>query len=184
MVNGGGWGLLLAGMAIALIPDPSLAVPQPIGYSSRAACPTDLEPLVERLIQDLPGYVNRVNNRSRDRFPKLQPAQMIVAGRPEFEPLPLAPNQPIPEDPTQVFITTLTRTYYNQKILEMQEYHWLFLTKTPQGWQLALMFSRTGGSPQGKVPSPPRESSRGAVGEAVRLWLRDCQRQRGVLISN
>ncbi len=177
MVNGGWVGLLLVGIAIAGFPARTLASPQVQQQAVvNAACPMELEPMVEQLLQDLPGYTNRVLQRSRDRYPRLEPAQMVIAGRPEFEPLPLAPNEPIPDDPTQVFITTLTRSYRGQIRLDIQEYHWIFFTKTPQGWQLALMFSRTGGSPEGRTPSPPRESSQGAVGEAIRLWLRDCQR--------
>ncbi|MEG4320747.1 MULTISPECIES: hypothetical protein [unclassified Microcoleus] len=66
------------------------------GYSwlARSPCPADLEALVDRLLQDLPSYANRVIVRSNfspntntppvDALP-----QIILAGRPEFEPLPL-----------------------------------------------------------------------------------------------
>jgi hypothetical protein len=106
---------------------------------------------------------------------------VVVAGRPEFAPLPLTPSQLPPtspasegEAPKQVFLTTLERQYIAGKAVEFQLYHWLFLTQTPGGWRLALMFSRIGSSSPGRAPTPPQESSNGIVGQAVITWLRDC----------
>jgi hypothetical protein len=49
------------------------------------------------------------------------------------------------------------------------------LTQTATGWRLAMMFSRIGSYPAKNPPSPPRDSSNGVVGQAVRAWLRDCR---------
>ena len=146
-------------------------------------CPADVETLTSQLIRDLPSYANRVIQRSRrlnrtvDSF-----SYVLVAGKPEFVPLSLGPGQYSSaasvadvEPPKQVFITTLERQYLGGKAIESQHYHWLFLTQTPSGWRLALMFSRIGSSSPGRPPTPPRESSKGVIGQAVTIWLRDCR---------
>ena len=146
-------------------------------------CPADVETLTSQLIRDLPSYANRVIQRSRrlnrtvDSF-----SYVLVAGKPEFAPLSLGPGQysfaasvADVEPPKQVFITTLERQYLGGKAIESQHYHWLFLTQTPGGWRLALMFSRIGSSSPGRSPTPPRESSKGVIGQAVTIWLRDCR---------
>ena len=146
-------------------------------------CPADVETLTSQLIRDLPSYANRVIQRSRrlnrtvDSF-----SYVLVAGKPEFVPLSLGPGQYSSaasvadvEPPKQVFITTLERQYLGGKAIESQHYHWLFLTQTPSGWRLALMFSRIGSSSPGRSPTPPRESSKGVIGQAVTIWLRDCR---------
>ncbi|GAB4196628.1 MAG: hypothetical protein Fur006_44290 [Coleofasciculaceae cyanobacterium] len=106
---------------------------------------------------------------------------VITAGRPEFEPLTLGPGQYTPptatvdlEPPKQVFFTTLERQYRGGKASSMQLYHWLFLSQTTEGWRVSMMFSRFGSS-SGGPPTPPQESSKGVVGQAVKLWLRDCR---------
>jgi hypothetical protein len=146
-------------------------------------CPADLETLTSWLLRDLPSYANRVMQRSRrlsrtvDSF-----SYVVVAGRPEFEPLSLGPGQYTPADPAtevkppqQVFFTTLERQYRSGKAINTQLYHWVFLTQTPDGWRLAMMFSRIGSSSAGRPPTPPRESSNGVVGQGVSTWLRDCR---------
>ena len=149
----------------------------------RLVCATELEPLVAQLVQDLPSYVNRVAQRSRLRRSSYSPSYLLVAGQAEFEPLLLGPARQTPgrftslpaDDPRQVFITTLERHYSSGKVVELQQYHWLFLTQTKMGWQLAMMFSQVRATPVGQPPSPPRDTSNGATAQAVRLWLRDCQ---------
>ena len=146
-------------------------------------CPADVETLTSQLIRDLPSYANRVIQRARrlnrtvDSF-----SYVLVAGNLEFAPLSLGPGQYSSaasvadvEPPKQVFITTLERQYLGGKAIESQHYHWLFLTQTPGGWRLALMFSRIGSSSPGRSPTPPRESSKGIIGQAVTIWLRDCR---------
>ncbi|MBD2741270.1 hypothetical protein H6H02_06600 [Coleofasciculus sp. FACHB-1120] len=150
----------------------------------RSACPNNVESLTLLLLRDLPSYANRVNQRARRRSRKvdISSSSVIVAGRPEFEPLSLGPGQYTPTTPAelappskQVFITTLERQYTAGKLIELQQYHWLFLTQTDSGWGLSLMFSRTGPYPGGRPPTPPRDSSNGIVGQAIRNWLQDCR---------
>jgi hypothetical protein len=144
-------------------------------------CIHNLETLTNLLLQDLPNYANRVIQSSRRSTRTIQtmPVYVIVAGKPEFEPIPLSQiqyqgigNQP----PEQVFFTTLERQYVSEnKVIEAQNYHWLFLTQTASGWRMVMIFSRFDSSRSNQAPSPPRDSSNGIIGQAVKLWLRDCR---------
>ena len=84
------------------------------------------------------------------------------------------------------FFTTLERQYVDDQAVRLQHYHWAFLSqtaasqtaqsrseKTPQ-WHLAMMFSRLGDYPADQPVAPPRESRQGSIGQALQLWLRDC----------
>ncbi len=156
------------------------------GLLARSPCPTDLEALVDRLLQDLPSYANRVIVRfptGQLRFTGLSPSnftppgyiprQIILAGRPEFEPLPLNFEDALPENASQVFITTLETQYRGGKRVEIQQYHWLFLTKTEKGWELVKIVSRFGTAADIR-PLSPQKDEKSAIAEAIRLWLRDC----------
>jgi len=143
------------------------------------SCPTDLEILTNQLLIDLPDYANRVIQISRrlDREIDLY-STVIVAGKPEFEPLELSNFEYTPfstEQPEQVFFTTLERSYEKDRIVETQTYHWLFLTRTIQGWQTVMMYSQTGSNSNNSLLSPPWESSNSAIGQGINLWLRDCE---------
>lgn len=142
-------------------------------------CPTDLEPLMTLLLKDLPSYANRVIARSHqfDLSVDLN-TYTIVAGRPEFQALPIARGQydPVFEDTSkQIFFTTLERQYSQDRVVEVQNYHWLFLTQTESGWRLFTLFTSLGSPVEGNPPLPPKESSEGVIGQAIRLWLRDCR---------
>lgn len=157
-------------------------------------CPSNIEPLTAALIRDIPNYTNRVlqrtvavlPNSNPDSLPDsiarapYRPSYVLIAGRPELEPLDLS-NYALTTDPdaggplTQVFFTTLSRQYSGLRVNEVQEYHWLFLAKVPDGWWLAFMFSAIDDADTGRSPLPPRENSEGSVGQAVQLWLRDCR---------
>ncbi|MCC5899212.1 MAG: hypothetical protein JJU32_15025 [Phormidium sp. BM_Day4_Bin.17] len=141
------------------------------------SCPTALEPLIEEMLPELPGYMNRVLRRSqRVQAPRNNRTTVLVAGNPEFEPLPL--DEPIPEGVEQVFITTLERTPHEDTSVKLQHFHWLFLSQNEEGWWLVSLFSSLGDYPEPGIVSPPRESSQGAVGQAVQTWLRDCRFRR------
>lgn len=151
--------------------------------ASRQNCPADLKTLVSLLIRDLPSYANREIQKARrldrtvDQF-----SYVIVAGNPEFEPLPLSPSQG-PSTPSavegeetqQVFFTTLERRYREGKALESQNFYRIFLTQTTEGWRLVMMFSQLGSTSGQRPPTPPRESSNSAIGQAIKTWLRDCR---------
>jgi hypothetical protein len=145
--------------------------PRPI---PRLVCPTELEPLTQALLRDLPSYINRLSRRDRVRTGEYA----IAASQPELEPLPTGSSE-YPADPSlkQVFFTVLDRQYSQRQVTQFQQFHWLFLARTPSGWRLALLYSRIGSSLTAAQPrlSPPRESSQGVTGQAIRTWLRDCQ---------
>ncbi|MCC3508442.1 MAG: hypothetical protein EAZ88_19350 [Oscillatoriales cyanobacterium] len=145
---------------------------------ARSPCPADLEALVDRLLQDLPSYANRVIVRSgfapnNSRAIGDVQRQIILAGRAEFEPLPLNFEEALPENASQVFITTLELQYRGGKRVEIQQYHWLFLAKTEKGWELVKIVSRFG-TVADVSPLSSAESEKSAIAEAIRLWLRDC----------
>jgi hypothetical protein len=151
--------------------------------SNLKVCPADLPALTTLMLRDLPGYANRVIRRSQSvGTSKPSSLYIVVAGRAEFTPLSLGPGEysssniaTVSETPQQVFFTTLERRYTDGKSVEFQQYHWLFLASTKSGWKLVTMYSRIGSSTKEKPPTPPRESSNGIIGQAVQIWLRDCQ---------
>ena len=151
--------------------------------SRRIACPADLKTLIALMLPDLPGYANRVSQRSRSVVSPSQRQQVnlssyvIVAGKPEFEDIALKNNQYTPFAPDsakQVFFTTLERQYSRDRFTDLQSFYWLFLTPTESGWRLALLYSQLASLHSGDPPLPPQEASNGVIGQAVRLWLRDC----------
>lgn len=147
---------------------------------TNASCPADLQELTALLVQDLPGYANRVIQRAAILPESAEiDVYVIIAGQPEFEPLSLGPGQysdstTDPEPPEQVFFTTLERQYLDNRVFITQNYHWLFLTQTNDGWRMVLLYTRLG-SPTSTPPRPPLETSDSIIGQAVRLWLRDCR---------
>ncbi|MBD2449208.1 hypothetical protein H6G76_19020 [Nostoc sp. FACHB-152] len=154
-----------------------------INRGEKFAChEQNLETLTTQLLRDLPSYTNRASQRGRRlrRSSDLY-SYMFIAGRPEFQPLPLNPagnstyDQKSAEEVEQVFFTTLARQYKDGKAIELEEFHWVFLTKTKLGWRLVLMFTQTGGYPKQQPPTPPRDSSNGTVAQGIKAWLRDCQ---------
>ncbi|MDZ8055657.1 MAG: hypothetical protein RMX63_30015 [Aulosira sp. ZfuCHP01] len=142
----------------------------------------NLETLTTYLLRDLPSYTNRVTQRARRLSRRSEVySYMLVAGRPEFTPLPLNPGIETADTSKsaagveQVFLTTLERQYIGGKAVELQEFHWLLLTKTQNGWRLVMMFTQTGSSAKQQLLSPPRDSSNSAIAQAINIWLRDCQ---------
>jgi len=163
--------------------NPTLLSPCPttsVLLAQSVTCPSDVEPLTSLMLRDLPNYANRVIQRSRSVNEDID-LYIIVAGRAEFQPLTLGPGSYSSvtatnvEPPQQVFFTTLERQYVDGSAIETQNFHWLFLTQTNSGWRLAMMFTRFGSASAKRPPTPPRESSDGIIGQAVRLWLRDCR---------
>jgi hypothetical protein len=150
----------------------------------KSACrEKNLETLTTQLLRDLPSYANRASQRARRRKRSSDNySYMVLAGRPEFQPLPLnSAGDDLGEQKSsttgveQVFFSTLERQYIDRKAIELQEFHWLFLTKTQNGWQLVMMLTQTGSLPNKQPPTPPRDSSNGTVAQGVKAWLRDCQ---------
>lgn len=159
-------------------PPPSLITEKKFVCSEQS-----LETFITHLLRDLPSYANRASQRGR-RLRRSSDiySYMLIAGKPEFQPLPLkfdSDNNDGQKSTTseveQVFFTTLERQYVDRKAVELEEFHWLFLTKTSNGWRFVIMFSQTGAYPQQQPPSPPRDSSNGSVAQGIKAWLRDCE---------
>jgi len=177
-----GWWIVSLGLLNVAPGVPASATVKAVSQSS--TCPADIETLTTEMVRDLPSYANRVSQSARrlNRIVDIY-TYVILAGRPEFVPLTLGPGEYLPSapasmpqpEPRQVFITTLERQYTFGKAIELQQYHWLFLTQTTDGWQLSMMFSRTGTYPARQPLTPPQDSSDGVIAQAVRTWLRDCQ---------
>ncbi len=179
----------LQGAAFREIPLPPISEAQHLHFHAQkegepaTSCPADLETLITQLVRDLPSYANRVIQRSRDINRSVETySYVLVAGNPEFEPLPLGPGRSAPltpentpDPPQQVFLTTLERQYQDNKAISLQHYHWLFLSQTSEGWRLAMVFTRLGSAAEERPPLPARETSDGIIGQAVKTWLRDCR---------
>ncbi len=148
-----------------------------VAETSLATCPPTLEVLVDKMLPDLPAYTNRVIQRSR-RIESLPRGYVLLAGKPSFDPLPLSQRQftPAQTDTTeQAFFTTLERHYNSSQATLQQNFYWAFFTPTSQGWQLSLLFSQLAAPYPGTGATPPRSAENGAVGQAIKLWLRDCR---------
>jgi hypothetical protein len=160
---------------------PPLVEESPLFLRPQNACPQNLEPLVNRLLQDLPTYTELVAARSLDlRAGRDSPfGTVITASQPDYQPIELTdtPYGDSPRQVQQVFFTTLERQYWQGEAFSLQNYHWLFLAEASNGWYLSQMYSSIGSYPADALdaPSPPQESSEGIVGQAVTLWLRDCR---------
>jgi hypothetical protein len=180
---------ILLALATFWIPASILAASKPIASHSRISatfirpkvqCPSQLETLIPLLLRDLPSYANRVSQRAYtdDYRTRERPGYVLLAGRPEYEPLTLEAGEYISASESevpQVFFTTLERQYFSEEAFRLQHYHWLFLTQTENGWRFVLMLSTVGDYPSDEPPTPPRDSSQGVIAQAIRLWLRDCQ---------
>jgi hypothetical protein len=152
---------------------------------NRFSCPTKIETLVDKMLLDLPSYSNRVIQRTRSIVKdKTLVAQryIVLAGKAEYEPLPLnnSEYQPQTTDSSQqVFFTTFEREYRRDRIIETQNYHWLFLAQTASGWRLVAIYSRFGLDSDAAISSdltmPPQDTTEGAIGQGINLWLKDCR---------
>ena len=142
-------------------------------------CPDNIQELTSRLLQDLPSYSNRVIQRTQDLNQSAGIENyIIIASKADLEPLDLPRiqySQIDNQDPEQVFFTVFERQYIEGEIVEIQTYHWLFLTNTDSGWRTVMLFSRFGNSRDNVPPAPPRETTNGIIGRGVQLWLRDCR---------
>ena len=141
-------------------------------------CPEKLDSLTNLLVRDLPSYGNRIVQQRRKRTDNVYNS-IEVASIPELKPIDIVSREYPPQypqsAPSQVFVTTLENQYTGIRSVKLQQFHWLFIAKTRQGWRLANIYTRTGGFPlANNLISPPIESSKTIVGEAIRIWLNDC----------
>lgn len=144
-------------------------------------CTGEITELSTKLVNEISDYGNRVIQKSRRGGANslTMPIYIITAGKPEFEPLPLSNRSFGSSKPSkieQVFFTTRERHYLSDtRLEETNNYHWLLLTPTDRGWQMVMLLTRFGEVMPSEVVSPPIDTTSGVVGEAVRLWLRDCR---------
>ena len=143
-----------------------------------SSCALDLGSLSDSLVENLPDYGNRIIQRTQSTHRSLDINNyLVVAGKPEQQDLGLPQfkyNQVTDKKVKQVFFTTLERQYQGKQVRERETYHWLFLTLVDDQWRMVTMFSRFGSGKSNNIPSPPQDSSQGIIGQAVKLWLRDC----------
>ncbi|MEC4806478.1 MAG: hypothetical protein SAJ12_19125 [Jaaginema sp. PMC 1079.18] len=168
------------GVLSVIVALPGMAQP----LDDTRTCPGDAETLMALMLRDLPSYANRVLRRSRilDNPDDDYDRSIFLAGRPEFQPLSLSPiavsqvgDIDPSEPPQQVFFTTLETIQHQDRLYRVQSYYWLFLSETEVGWRLSLLYARLGSANEERTALPPRENSNGIVGQAVKLWLRDCR---------
>lgn len=161
-----------------LPPAPPVARPPNTRSNDRPRpCPTTIAALAPAFLRDLPSYANRVivRNQTAEQM-KFLPA-IVVAGQADSQPLPVVAEAGA-SDPSvqQFFFTTLERQRVGDQLSERQQFHWLLLAPTRQGWQIVQSYTRLGNYPRSAAPlTPPRESSLGPIAQAAKLWLRDCQ---------
>ncbi|MDJ0725442.1 MAG: hypothetical protein QNJ38_10060 [Prochloraceae cyanobacterium] len=149
-----------------------------IANKNTLKCGDSLEDLTVLMLKDLPSYANRVIARSTFNIKTKVSNYVIVAGKPEYEPIILKRTEynPVFEDKSrQVFFTTLEKKYIDNKPIEIQNYHWLFLTQSQTGWRMVTIFSRLGQIDREDPPLPREEASSSYIGRAIKLWLRDCR---------
>lgn len=144
----------------------------------QASCPQNFETLSDLLIRDIPSYTNRILQSSvADISTAYRPTYVITASRPERMPLEITDRvyttpSDSSEDLHQLFFTTLERQYSGLDTVAIEHFHWLFLAPDENGWQMVFMFSAIEAEDGAQIP--PRDSSQGSVGQAVRRWLTDC----------
>ena len=161
-------------LGVVTLPDEIQASPK-----RGESCPSDVKTLMTWMLDDLPSYSNRVSQRARrgDRTVDVY-NYIVLVGNPEFDPLPLTNLQyePVLADETkQVFFTTLERQYTKKEVILLQNYYWLFLTPSSDGWRSVLLFSQLADLQQGDLPLPPQDAMNGAIGQGIKLWLKDCR---------
>ncbi|MGF1513367.1 MAG: hypothetical protein ACFB5Z_06695 [Elainellaceae cyanobacterium] len=145
-------------------------------------CPNDFEQMTQAMLQDLPDYANRVLARSRTTPAADVQTHIALSGPATYAEAIPGPRWDGPTSSKlaenglqQVFFTTLERQYVGETLTSLQHYHWALIARTARGWQLAGLFSRLAGYPADQPSSPFLETTYGDVGQAIDLWLRDCE---------
>ena len=155
-------------------PDPDSTFIRP-----QTSCPQDFDTLTTLLVRDIPSYTNRILQSSVADIPSAyRPAYVIAANHPERAPLEIkdrvyTTDSSDSEPLRQLFFTTLERQYSGLETISISHFHWLFLAPTDYGWEMVFMFSAI--EAEDSIQIPPRDSSQGSVGQAVKRWLTDCK---------
>lgn len=132
--------------------------------------PLNLEQLTQALVNALPDYATRALPQTPN------PSYVLVAGRPETQPLPLDGGRSDALATTQqVFLTTLERIYPDGLYATYtQHYHWIFLAPAPQGWTVRQVLTRSSPYPGPGPLGPLWDTTDRTYGLALAAWLRDC----------
>lgn len=162
--------ITIIGCTLSAILSSQQAIAEPI-------CSDDVTEIVPQLLTDLPSYSNRVIQRSRKLSRQEDTySYVLVASLADFRPIPLSTEQftsTVPDTTQQVFFTVLEKQYLNNNAVTFENYYWLFLTPTSQGWAIANLVSSFANLKTDALVSPPQNSIQGAIGQATKLWLRD-----------
>jgi hypothetical protein len=154
----------------------------PVGIefvAKSVTCPSQLPELSGLLRRDLPSYANRIFQRQR-KIGEAVYTSMIAVSKAELDPLKIEHQEYTPvypqASPSQLFITTLERQYNDKKTVDLEHFHWLFLSRTRKGWRLVTIYSRIGAREKytNQPITPPMESSQTVIAQAIRTWLNDC----------
>ena len=147
--------------------------------SVKKNCPRSFEVLMTQLLHDLPSYANRVAQKSRRSNQINTYSYIILAGKPELKALPLRSSQYkslLPNNTKQAFFTTLERHYSKKEVFRLQNHYRIFLSKETDSWRLISLSSKLAHIDNSNGLSlPSRNSINSAVGQGIRLWLRDCR---------
>jgi hypothetical protein len=138
-------------------------------------CLVTADSVIDSLLPALPSYTNRVLQRSPEVGLGEKSSYVISAQGLTQPPFSLDTQLPELQNLSSVYLTTRERRYRHQTTFTVQRYHWLFLRHTPQGWEVVKLFSQSGPYPGYKLFPEPMDTTKGAMAEAIRLWLRDCQ---------
>ena len=138
-------------------------------------CLATADSVLNSLLPALPSYTNRVLQRSPEVGLGEKSSYMISAKGLTQPPFSLETELTEPETLSSLYLMTWERQYHRQTIFSVQRYHWLFLRQTPEGWEVVKLFSQSGPYPGYKLFPEPMDTTQGAMAEAIRLWLRDCQ---------
>lgn len=149
----------------------------PAESREKTICSSDLKTWIPKLLEDLPGYTNRVIHREEIGLRSTNFFHYIlVAGQPDYHPI----NRPsqelttlLPDTTQQVFFTTLERDYLGDTVKQSEAFHWLFLTPTNEGYRMVMMQSRYQVGNSTYQLLPPEDSSNGSIAQGIKLWLRD-----------
>jgi hypothetical protein len=148
---------------------------------SEPGCLMTVDALINPLVQALPSYTNRVLQRSPEVGLGEKSGYVISATGLTQAPFVLNTELIDQNNLSSIYLVTRERRYRNQKVFNVKRYHWLFLRHTPHGWEVVKLFSQSGPYPGYKLFPEPMDTTKGAMAEAIRLWLRDCQSQKEVI---
>lgn len=138
-------------------------------------CLVTADSVLNSLLPALPSYTNRVLQRSPEVGLGEKSSYVISAQGLTQPPFSLETELTKQQNLSSVYLMTWERRYRHQTAFSIQRYHWLFLRQTPQGWEVVKLFSQSGPYPGYKLFPEPMDTTKGAMAEAIRLWLRDCQ---------